>query len=84
MLTHTQFYDVDTIFASVSNEGLLILIKEQLTELAYKTFASSSKNSTRNKEKKKKGMAIAKCFVLHANTIIYPRPRICTKKHTFL
>ena len=70
LLTHTMFQDIDTIICQwvqwrTSHLGHACL-EEQLTELTYKTFATPSKNSARNKEKKKKRITIAKRFALHS------------------
>ena len=67
--SHTKFQHIKTVIFwciqwRISDLGHRCL-KEQLTELNKIFFASLSKNSVREKEKKK--MAMAKLFALHAN-----------------
>ena len=58
-------------FASVSKETSPILVTRVLSKgklnTDKKTFTSPSKNTARMEKKKKKIMAIAKVFALHAN-----------------
>ena len=58
-------------FASVSKETSPILVTRVLSKgrlnTDKKTFTSPSKNTARMEKKKKKIMAIAKNFALHAN-----------------
>ena len=70
MLTHTKFQEVDNNLQMCSMKTADLghkCLLEQLTELT--AFASPSKSSARNKEKKKT-MTMAKYFALHANAVI--------------
>ena len=56
--SHTWNFRIETMISRFVEWRTLNLyhtyLQEQLTEFTFKTFASSSKNSVRNKEKKKK------------------------------
>ena len=65
MLTHTKFQEADNnlpVSPMMEFRFGYTCPQEQLTELTY-----PSKNSAKNKQKKKKSMKIAKRFALHEN-----------------